>query len=985
MPTWIKRRRVWIPAALALAVALYAAAGFWWAPHLVRDAIVERGSASMGVPVSVGEVQVHPFTFEMTVRDVAVADPAQPLLAFERLYVDFELSSLWQRAWVFETVRLNGPFARAIIRPDGSLNLADLVPESDPAAADEPLPAVWIRRLVVARGQVNFADRSRRMQPERRMAPIAFDLADFRTTPEGGGFKLTAASESGERFDWQGRLSLQPVASSGTFAIKGLQARGVWEFVSEQLPFELSQGEFDLAGDYDFRLNEPMQLEATLPRITATGLALRAAGEEAAWVTLPSVQVQGTRLSLAAGTVAVDAVEVSGARITAWRDADGGINLERLLAAAADSAAPAASVVPAAPAAPEVTGKSPSPSPWQVTLKRFALTDGHVAFEDRAVQPAVAFELAPLSVQASGLGLDLSKPVPVRVEATVDGAATLRAEGSLVPGTVAGEFDVALAGLSLPKLQPYLEDVVAVDVTAGTFAAAGKATLAAPDAAPWLRFSGEASVAGLRAVDHAQKQELATWKQLDLAGVELALAPESLRVRRMTLRQPFLRAEVDANQSVNLLRVISPAATVAAATPAPVTAKPLAAASAEPLPPVRIDEIVLQSATLDFADYNIQPNFRARVESLDGSIRGLSTAPGSRAKVDLKGFVVNKFSPVTIQGELNPFRYDQHTDLKLAFRNIDLPVFNPYSGRYAGFAIAKGKLTTELDYTIRDRRLVAGHHVVVDQLEWGEETDSQEKVSLPIRLATSLLKDRNGVIDLNLPVEGTLDDPTFRVGPVVWQIVRNLVVKIVTAPFAFLGSLFEGAEDAQFVVFEPGEGALTAEQQQALSALAKGLAERPQLRIEVPAGMVPELDVAAITRRGLTAALAEQHGAAADAAFTLEALEPDDQVDLLRDLYRERFGQRPKIPDPPEPPEDADRAARRALAQAHEAAWLTDALLPRFAPSDAELAALAQARAEAVQSALLSGGELLPERVFITGVAPVAPKEGRVSLELAVK
>ncbi|MCX7032431.1 MAG: DUF748 domain-containing protein [Arenimonas sp.] len=237
MPTWLKRRKVWIPGALALAVALYAALGFWWAPRLVRDAIVERGGEALGVPVSVGEVIVHPFTLEMTVRDVVVADPAQPLLALERLYVDFELSSLWRRAWVFDTVRLNGPFARAIIRPDGSLNLADLIPEPDPATADEPLPALWIRQLVVARGQVNFADHSRRQQPERQLAPIAFSLADFRTTPEGGGFNLRAASESGELFEWQGRLSLQPVASAGTFSIKGLKARGVWEFISEQLPF----------------------------------------------------------------------------------------------------------------------------------------------------------------------------------------------------------------------------------------------------------------------------------------------------------------------------------------------------------------------------------------------------------------------------------------------------------------------------------------------------------------------------------------------------------------------------------------------------------------------------------------------------------------------------------------------------------------------------------------------------------------------------
>ncbi|WP_146907738.1 DUF748 domain-containing protein [Arenimonas daejeonensis] len=400
---------------------------------------------------------------------------------------------------------------------------------------------------------------------------------------------------------------------------------------------------------------------------------------------------------------------------------------------------------------------------------------------------------------------------------------------------------------------------------------------------------------------------------------------------------------------------------------------------------IDVAELRLVAATMSFSDRFIQPNFSARVESLDGTVRGLSSNPRRAAKVDLAGFVVNKFSPVIIQGEVNPFRYDLHTDLKLQFRNIDLPVFNPYSGRYAGFAIAKGKLTTELDYTIRDRQLEANHHVVLDQLEWGEATDSQDKVSLPIRLATSLLKDREGVIDLDLPITGSLDDPTFRVGPVVWQIVKNLVVKIVTAPFAFLGSLFEGAEDAQFVVFAPGDAALSPEQQTSLAALAKGLAERPQLRIEVPAGLVPELDAPALAQRRFDAALAVLAETPEDGTFALDALEPDDRIDLLRDLYKQQFDRRAKIPDEAEPPEDADRAARKALREAHEQAWLTAELLPRFTPTDTELETLAQARAQAIQEALLAGGELEPTRVFVTGARPLAAKDGQVSLELALE
>lgn len=91
-----------------------------------------------------------------TVLDLRVGDPGQPLLSLERLYVDLGLASLWQRAWVFKVVRINGPFARAIIHPEGSLNLVDLVPERPADAVDDALPAVWIQRLLVARGKVSI-------------------------------------------------------------------------------------------------------------------------------------------------------------------------------------------------------------------------------------------------------------------------------------------------------------------------------------------------------------------------------------------------------------------------------------------------------------------------------------------------------------------------------------------------------------------------------------------------------------------------------------------------------------------------------------------------------------------------------------------------------------------------------------------------------------------------------------------------------------
>jgi hypothetical protein len=188
----------------------------------------------------------------------------------------------------------------------------------------------------------------------------------------------------------------------------------------------------------------------------------------------------------------------------------------------------------------------------------------------------------------------------------------------------------------------------------------------------------------------------------------------------------------------------------------------VAASSAEPMP-TRIGSILIQDGTADFADHSIQPNFAAQMQGLNGHVVGLSSDPHSRAEVTLNGSV-DRYAPVTVSGQVNLLSATAFTDLAIAFRNMELTTFNPYSGKFAGYSITQGKLTTELHYHVENRKLEAQHHIVLDQLEFGAATESKQAVPLPVKLAAALLKDRNGVIDINLPVTGSLDDPNF--GPV---------------------------------------------------------------------------------------------------------------------------------------------------------------------------------------------------------------------------
>jgi hypothetical protein len=287
------------------------------------------------------------------------------------------------------------------------------------------------------------------------------------------------------------------------------------------------------------------------------------------------------------------------------------------------------------------------------------------------------------------------------------------------------------------------------------------------------------------------------------------------------------------------------------------------------------------------------------------------------------------------------------------------------------------------------RKLDAQHHIIVSQLEFGDKTASKEAVSLPIKLAVALLKDRNGVIDLNLPVSGTLDDPKFRLGPVIWKIFVGILEKAVTAPFALLGALFGGGPDMQFIDFRPGTADLDAAGADKARAVVKALSERPQLNIEVPIAWVSELDRPALVEAQFQSQIREAQiretraGNAGrkktDTALEFEQWDPEAKVGLLTQIYARNVGGEPKYP-----PQVANLKAKPELAAA-QADFLSQALHQHIAVGDADLTALGQRRAMAVQQALLTDTQLDPARVFLVVNDKAKNQDGKVRLELSLK
>ncbi|HXJ00297.1 MAG TPA: DUF748 domain-containing protein [Micropepsaceae bacterium] len=907
--------------------------------------------------VAIAKLTFDPFTFTAEITGFALreADGA-PIVSFDFLRVDAQLSSLVNGAWTFKEVRLDRPNFQVLLNADGTLNLAKLAPPAPASQTPLPpsaVPAIRIETLAVHAGRIGIEDRTRAKPFATTLTPIEFTLTNFRTAPNfQNAYTFAASTVAGERLTWSGQFSVQPLGSAGRFTIADLKAATIAAYLQDTLPFDLPSGALDLEGEYRVALGDKFGLTVDLPTLKLRDVVLVPKGVTGApWISLPSVEISRTRVSLADHKLAVERIQSDNAKLSVWRESDGSLNLMQLFGARTPAGATAPAPVATAPAAPAV-----APS-WNLGVGTVDIRGASIEAEDRMVQPAVKMSLAPVALTVSGYSSDPGSTLKLDANLTVGSKGQVAAQGDVKLTPMEANFAIGVDDFELPPLQPYIAASTAMELTGGQFSTKGKFHYMAEPAkgTPGVQFSGDVTLANLATTDAASHQDFIKWQALRIIGIDYRQAPDHLDIARIEALKPYGRVIVTADQTLNVVAIINPPGRVSnvAKTEA---GSPKADGNAAKTPAsdstmsMRIGAVRITDGSANFADYSVQPNFAAGMLALNGTVTGLSSDANSRAEVKITGNV-DRYAPVDISGTVNLLSAAVFTDIAMNFRNMELTTFNPYSGKYAGYNISKGKLTTELRYKVENRKLDAQHHIVLDQLEFGAATDSKVAVPLPVRLAVSLLKDRDGIIDLNLPVTGSLDDPQFRVGPIIWQAFVGLLTKIVTAPFALLGSLFNGGEELAYVDFHAGSAALLPDQQEKIVKLSKALAERPQLRLDIPLQTLAPADDAALAQTAFENAVTPLLPVG-DTPAT-----PQQRLTALTLLYQQQMGVAPSLPVPAAPEADSTPAG---------IAFLETELRPRFSATQAQRDLLARARADAVQAAVLSNTDINSERVFLS-------------------
>ena len=686
-------------------------------------------------------------------------------------------------------------------------------------------------------------------KPSIKLAALNLDdlAVDFKAQPEGAPLIDVKSSA----------LALKGIAF-------GAAAAGTPVFALDNLRLE------DIALHMATATNGKTAVDLKSAKLAAETFSLKAAGNDASLVTLAALTLDNIGLDMNARAVNIGALQLAAPDIKVRREENGDIDLLKLF-----------------PPKDE-----PPSAPWLVGVKQVEISGGAVALDDRALGLAPA--LKDIRIKLGDVTNNFARPVAFDIATAIVSGGTLSARGRAAPGG-AVEAEINGAAIALAPLQTFVARQANVVLTSGEMAFAGKLKTGGAKAA--LSYQGSAGINNLKINDPAGVL-LAGWKSLATTTLRVQTAPTQIEIDTLHWQTPAGKFAIAADRTTNFRRALKTNGEQTAATPAPTTAAAAATppATSEPAGKdafaLQIRRVEIKDGALDFSDETIGGGFATGIQEFNGTINGISTDRSTRSQLAIEGRV-DEFGFVRVSGSLNPFQPRDRTNVRLEFRNLDMPKVTPYAVRFAGYKVASGRMSLDLNYSVRNNLIEGNHRVLLDQFTLGEQVDSPGAMSLPLRLAIAILKDDDGKIDLAVPISGNLDDPKFDYGGVIRQAIFNILTSIVTAPFKLIGSLFGGGqgEEISQIAFDPGSARLLPPEREKLSRIVQALGKRPELKLQVPARYDIELDTRALRRAGLRRDLGRSAG------LDIQEEDPPGPVNLddartrsaARSLFAERF------------------------------------------------------------------------------------------------
>jgi Domain of Unknown Function (DUF748) len=893
-----------------------------------------------------------------------------PLLKLPTFEVVIDAIRVFANQTDLKSVRAEGLDLHVDRARDGKLTLANLVEIQEKSPAIEPKPKTESKPFRFSVEDISLTSATVHIDDEKPERPYKTRLDNLNIKVTGltnepgkkANVEISFESEGKEKISHAGTFQMTPLLADGKLEVNALRIGALRPYYDSALAAEVKDGLLDLSTQYSVASGET-QPEIMLTELSANlrGFRLELPGQPEPLWRIASLALKDVAVDVAKKVVVIGAFEAKEGNGYIEREKDGKLNLARI----------------AKPGSPSPAPPSPAKSAdsdWRIDAKQIALDRFKINVNDQGNATPVKSSISEISIRGQNFSTAKNQRGKATIRAKINNKGLLQLVGNLTVNPVNAKFTVEGQNIELVPFQEYLADKVNFLLTGGAIGTKGElAYETAADGAAKLNYQGSVQVDDFGSVEKVGAQDLLKWKSLALDAVHFNLQPFQLRIGDITLADFYSRLILGADGKMNLQKLTvqgesqkvepeaAPAQTAEKTAPAP-------AGDAAAPKAVTIGKINLQGGNINFSDFFVKPNYSANLTSVHGSISELK--PETPGDIDLQA-KLDEAAPVEIKGKINPLAKELFLDIVADARDIELSPMTPYSVKYVGYGIEKGKLSFNVKYKLENRKLSAENKIILNQLTFGDKIESPTATKLPVLLAVALLKDRNGVIDVDLPISGSLDDPQFSVGGLVLRIIINLITKAVTAPFSLLASAFSSGgvsgDELSYVEFAAGRATLDQTDQEKIATLAKALNNRPALKLDIIGRADPSSDLEGLKRvsieRKVKAQKLKDLANKGQAPRSLEDVQIDksEYPQFLKAAYGDESFPKPRN--------------IIGLAKDLPVPEMEKLMMQNAKASDDDLRQLANQRAQSVRDALLANGQIGADRLFVVAAKPLTAEE----------
>ncbi|MCB2180805.1 MAG: DUF748 domain-containing protein [Desulfobulbaceae bacterium] len=901
-------------------------------------------------------------TGNVAMRDVAVVDRGlNSVLTFPELSIEIDRAHIFRKEFHLAKILLREPEIVIKRLKDGAINLASLVDageESDAGNAGNATNGAGkqlfeFKDFFLQGGTVYFTDESLATPFKTTVTPLDAEIHNFSTAQDTAAqYALSLLTQRKEKIEASGTFSTLPLLAASNVVLENIDIAAYSPYYEHVLLADLAADQCDLGATLNYSLENDSLLVSdiglTIGNLTVTGR------DAANKITVPQLVIAASSVDVKERTVILGEVETANATLPLVQRKDGSLSLLDLFAKAAPSSSPSSSE--------EKEQDAGQDASWSILATSLGITDYTISLRDEVPENPASFLIDQLNLKAENISTNGDDKGRVQLSLRLNKTGRASVNGSVGLSPLALHFDVDVNDVPFKAAQPYIDEKLNLMIGDGAGAITGIFDFSLDNDQPAVSFSGNVSSRKFLSMDSQHAEKIFSWDDLVMRKMSFRINPLRISIGDVSVDGLSANVWLDQEGKLNLSQIAG-------------KSKESGQASAEPespgeegeLPDIKIKQISILNSRIDFTDSSVSPNFSAALSDIQGHVKGLSSDKDVLAELDISSKLADH-SPLIMTGTLHPWQ-DFFTDITVNLHDMELNSVSPYTVKFIGYPLTKGKLNLDLHYLIEGKKLKSENKAFLNQITLGDFVKNETATSMPVPLAISLLKNRQGEIALDIPVSGELDDPEFSVGAIVFKVIFNLIIKAATSPFALLGSLFPDGGEVQFVRFEAASNMVVAADTEKLQKLAKALYDRPALNVELTGFVDVDKDKKEMSRMRFYRLLQTEKMKDLVKEKTVPNL---DDVTIAEDEYEQYLTQAYK---------EADFERPRnffGFLKKQPPDFMEKLLYDHIVITNDDLSKLASSRAKAVKDALVDEGPVEAERIFLVE-APLQKSEDDLS------